>query len=1710
MALDAVRHALDTSDVSRLGEPQYQHMREVRALESNFIRLLSDSQTGEFDEKIDVSESIQGGSDIKNDPRTNVCRILLDRFETLMKRNSDLSDTEQLRCTAECDAELATHTKHVSIPGSSSLVLLFDCQSRIDPGSSSLSIYTDASCQSAFRVFTGGKQGRQGLRPVTVPGDRCWLRVEMDVPNAVEFQLCVFPLRSDLCLAMWLLRFILSNCLSRAADPAALCFELCARTLDHFPPDARPSPVKEAVLRTLADLLSTVSELRAKATPVRVGDYEKRALDVLKALQPEMYELYDSELGGSTFSSYLQQLVDLSLFADLHRPVSDRICNKFSIQQPTNSDCDSEEQEEEKEKAPPAPSEWPCARCTLLNADALSACEVCAAPRPPPEPKKVEEAGDDSAEVMFHDIHCLAALSAYLTRRPGAQANPALRPLLEACWKEVGDDTEDSRLLVIENIPRGVKGHPDPSKSAVIEAISARIDEESSGNSPTSPPRALIDGERALLARDSSKECARVLDQRSDPSRMRQVSRTFLPAETDERSREQLDEKGIVYYFATHGGTRKWENPHKAGDIICACSSIHHDSRDVSAIVGREAVRCLSSPTENSWFTLRFKDHRIQPRYYTLRHYTSWNTEALRSWRLEGSNDGTEWQTIREHVNDETICRKGACYTFALPSVHIGGFEYFRINMTNRNSNDHWYLALSGFEIYGQLTGADLFMKPKTHPTDRFAVIPLRSGDPEKISSVITALSDAELSIPDCARSKLIVRKFDAESEAARAWRRAPLVEHGVLSARFVEILCELIPELKESFPEFSEEFSDQLRIRTEQAAQRDSTELEAELAEIEQLLATSRTASRTASQTVSRTASQPVFTPVVSQTTSTVVSEMASQAASQLISQAVSRAIGQGVAQIDQPGPSTESPTSRVADVSECKAEGKEQKSQSSESPADISNGVSNGVSDGVSTGVTNGVSNGISDGILNGISDGISSCDDSRVRRKRRRQMLSIDRLMELFSEEPLASSEALQELLALLSSCTESFEISPESASSASSGISRPDTDNALSDASQMSRDTGQMSPDTGQISPDTGIISPDTSRSSSDTSQVARDSSQPHYDHSTRSENSTPPIPESKTAFGVSHDQFYSIVGQFTIDNPEAIWEWLRARGYDDSLVLCAYPHLDDALRALSQWHAPPLRRCQRALVDWVSAVAEECGEDSPTRMAPGQIPRISTDIFDRYPALKHCGVTTRSARIWFTVLKRFNSLAERLLPLIDLRRATDHFSLGGALRAARTFIFRRVKLTHVELAMDATAVRGLRPPVVTIDRLELAEKKDSGRALSFSRDTHFGVALHQLEHVAASRLRPRRPHGSEPFLAFEVEFKGQHVVGTAGPYRQFFAEVGRELAGTDCPLFMAAPSPAKAEGTEDGRTLIIRPSANSSAELQHFEYLGLLFGLCLRTGVRLSLNLAAFVWKPLVYDSLRPRDLAEIDARTFQILKGIVDCSASTFSSTVNERFVTSLSDRAPLALMRGGARLPVTYEAREEYAQLVFDARLHEHDRQIEAVRRGMAKVIPLQLLHLLSWHELELAVCGTQTIDIDLLRRHTEYAPSVDPHAPHVCSFWDMLSGFGPTERRSFVRFAWAQDRLPVDDDEFERSGTRLLINPCSKTYKDPDDALPTAHTCFFNLELPEYSSLEVMRSKFLYAINQTLTMDADEENNIDNARPVAVGAASGAANEQ
>ena len=110
---------------------------------------------------------------------------------------------------------------------------------------------------------------------------------------------------------------------------------------------------------------------------------------------------------------------------------------------------------------------------------------------------------------------------------------------------------------------------------------------------------------------------------------------------------------------------------------------------------------------------------------------------------------------------------------------------------------------------------------------------------------------------------------------------------------------------------------------------------------------------------------------------------------------------------------------------------------------------------------------------------------------------------------------------------------------------------------------------------------------------------------------------------------------------------------------------------------------------------------------------------------------------------------------------------------------------------------------------------------------------------------------------------------------------------------------------------------------------------------------------------------------------------------------------------------------------RLEYLRLALHARLHEFDLQVNAVRAGMSQVIPVPILALFTGAELESMVCGSPEIPVESFKSITTYN-NIDPHAPLVQWFWEILAEFTNQERSLFLRFVWGRTRLPRSSIDF------------------------------------------------------------------------------------
>ena len=134
--------------------------------------------------------------------------------------------------------------------------------------------------------------------------------------------------------------------------------------------------------------------------------------------------------------------------------------------------------------------------------------------------------------------------------------------------------------------------------------------------------------------------------------------------------------------------------------------------------------------------------------------------------------------------------------------------------------------------------------------------------------------------------------------------------------------------------------------------------------------------------------------------------------------------------------------------------------------------------------------------------------------------------------------------------------------------------------------------------------------------------------------------------------------------------------------------------------------------------------------------------------------------------------------------------------------------------------------------------------------------------------------------------------------------------------------------------------------------------------------------------------------------------------------------------------------------------------------------------MIPNDYFNQISGEELKISICGVPKVDVELLKKHTKYAGNLKEDSPVIKNFWEMMKELSEEQKLKLIRFCWGQERLPMNSEEFERNGIRFMIKPMMNC-RTPDMSMPKADTCFFNIELPNYSSKEIMKEKILLAVN-------------------------------
>jgi len=330
--------------------------------------------------------------------------------------------------------------------------------------------------------------------------------------------------------------------------------------------------------------------------------------------------------------------------------------------------------------------------------------------------------------------------------------------------------------------------------------------------------------------------------------------------------------------------------------------------------------------------------------------------------------------------------------------------------------------------------------------------------------------------------------------------------------------------------------------------------------------------------------------------------------------------------------------------------------------------------------------------------------------------------------------------------------------------------------------------------------------------------------------------------------------------------------------------------------------------------------------------------------------------------------------------------------------------------------------------------------------------------------ALSQLMSRPDDLKKPLrVTFTSNGVPEEGVDEGGVSREFFQLLVADIFRADYGMFTYS---------EETRTFWFNPSSLESGV--EFQLVGVVLGLAIYNGIILDVHFPQVVYKKLLGVAPTFADLQDVQPSLarglLQLLQFEGDVEA-TFCRTFDVEYEFYGTTRTE-ELVPGGSAKAVTAANREEYVERYTRWVLTDGvDQQFRAFAHGFHQVCGGVALSLFRHDELELLVCGLPHLDFGELQRGAKYEGGYSESHGTVQSLWSVLNGFSTDQRRRFLSFVTGCPRAPV-------GGLGQLTLVVQRAGPDTD-RLPTAHTCFNSLLLPDYATKDKLHKMLLLAID-------------------------------
>uniref|UniRef100_A0A8C4LX53 HECT-type E3 ubiquitin transferase n=1 Tax=Equus asinus TaxID=9793 RepID=A0A8C4LX53_EQUAS len=311
---------------------------------------------------------------------------------------------------------------------------------------------------------------------------------------------------------------------------------------------------------------------------------------------------------------------------------------------------------------------------------------------------------------------------------------------------------------------------------------------------------------------------------------------------------------------------------------------------------------------------------------------------------------------------------------------------------------------------------------------------------------------------------------------------------------------------------------------------------------------------------------------------------------------------------------------------------------------------------------------------------------------------------------------------------------------------------------------------------------------------------------------------------------------------------------------------------------------------------------------------------------------------------------------------------------------------------------------------------------------------------------------------------KVIFDGEEAVDAGGVTKEFFLLLLKELLNPIYGMFTYY---------QDSNLLWF--SDTCFVEHNWFHLIGITCGLAIYNSTVVDLHFPLALYKKLLNVKPGLEDLKELSPTEGRSLQELLDYPGEDIEETFCLNFTICRESYGVVEqkkLIPEGDKVTVCKDNRQEfvdaYVNYVFQISVHEW---YTAFSSGFLKVCGGKVLELFQPSELRAMMVGNSNYNWEELEETAIYKGDYSATHPTVKLFWETFHEFPLEKKKKFLLFLTGSDRIPI----YGMASLQIVIQSTASG----EEYLPVAHTCYNLLDLPKYSSKEILGARLTQALD-------------------------------